>query len=107
MSPCRSDARSGNALRTSCIATNNELQRRGRLPSSAVAPVEPYSGADRQALQALERAVLEGTLVHGGDRALGEQVAWTAVDRFDNGDVRRIRKLDRSRPIDASVALAL
>jgi HNH endonuclease len=26
---------------------------------------------------------------------------------FDNGDVRRLRKLDRTRPIDAAVALAL
>jgi len=26
---------------------------------------------------------------------------------FDNGDPRRLRKLDRTRPIDASVALAL
>jgi hypothetical protein len=25
----------------------------------------------------------------------------------DNGDVRRLRKLDRTRPIDAAVALAL
>jgi hypothetical protein len=30
-----------------------------------------------------------------------------ACDRFDNGDVRRLRKLDRTRPIDAAVALAL
>jgi hypothetical protein len=33
-------------------------------------------------------------------------VLQTAVDRFDNGDARRLRKLDRTRPIDASVALA-
>jgi hypothetical protein len=26
---------------------------------------------------------------------------------IDNGDVRRLRKLDRTRPIDAAVALAL
>jgi hypothetical protein len=30
-----------------------------------------------------------------------------ACDRWDNGDVRRLRKLDRTRPIDAAVALAL
>lgn len=41
-----------------------------QLPSAAVAPVEPYSGAHRQALAALERAVLEGTLRHPGDRAI-------------------------------------
>jgi phage terminase large subunit-like protein len=78
-----------------------------RLPSSAVAPVEPYSNVHRQALAALERAVLEGTLRHGGDPAVSQQVLAAAADRFDNGDVRRLRKLDRTRPIDAAVALAL
>lgn len=79
----------------------------GRLSSQAVAPVEPYSQAHRLALQAFERAVLDGTARHRGDPALGEQLGWTAADRFENGDVRRLRKLDRSRPIDASVALGL
>jgi phage terminase large subunit-like protein len=78
-----------------------------RLPRSAVAPVEPYSGAHRQALAALERAVLEGTLRHTGDPAVSQQVLAAAADRLENGDVRRLRKLDRSRPIDAAVALAL
>jgi phage terminase large subunit-like protein len=78
-----------------------------RLSSSAVAPVEPYSGAHRQALAALERAVLESTLRHPGDPAISQQVLAAACDRFDNGDVRRLRKLDRTRPIDAAVALAL
>jgi phage terminase large subunit-like protein len=78
-----------------------------RLPSSAVAPVEPYTNAHRQALAALERAVLEGTLRHAGDPAVSQQVLTAACDRFDNGDVRRLRKLDRTRPIDAAVALAL
>jgi phage terminase large subunit-like protein len=78
-----------------------------RLPRSAVAPVEPYTNAHRQALAALERAVLEGTLRHPGDPAISQQVLAAACDRFDNGDVRRLRKLDRTRPIDAAVALAL
>ena len=78
-----------------------------RLPCSAVAPVEPYTNAHRQALAALERAVLEGTLRHGGDPAVSQQVLAAACDRFDNGDPRRLRKLDRTRPIDAAVALAL
>jgi phage terminase large subunit-like protein len=78
-----------------------------RLPSSAVAPVEPYTNAHRQALAALERAVLEGTIRHPGDPAASQQVLAAASDRFDNGDVRRLRKLDRTRPIDAVVALAL
>jgi hypothetical protein len=78
-----------------------------QLPSAAVAPVEPYSGAHRQALAALERAVLEGTLRHPGDRAISQQLLAAACDRCDNGDVRRLRKLDHTRPIDAAVALAL
>ena len=77
-----------------------------RLPSSAVAPVEPYTNAHRQALAALERAVLDGTLRHSGDSAVSQQVLAAAADRFDNGDVRRLRKLDRTRPIDAAIALA-
>ena len=78
-----------------------------RLPGSAVAPVEPYTNAHRQALAVLERTVLEGTLRHGGDPAVSQQVLAAACDRFDNGDPRRLRKLDRTRPIDAAVALAL
>jgi HNH endonuclease len=41
------------------------------------------------------------------DSAVSQQVLAAACDRFDNGDVRRLRKLDRTRPIDAAVALAL
>jgi hypothetical protein len=67
-----------------------------RLPGSAVAPVEPYSNAHRQALAALERTVLEGTLRHGGGPAVSQQLLAAACDRFDNGDPRRIRKLDRT-----------
>jgi len=78
-----------------------------RLPGSAVAPIEPYTNAHRQALAAIERTVLEGTLRHGGDPAVSQQVIAAACDRFDNGDPRRLRKLDRTRPIDAAVALAL
>jgi hypothetical protein len=62
----------------------------------------------RQALgPRFERAVLDGTLRHNGDPAVAEQIAATAIDRFDNGDPRRLRKLDRTKPIDAAVALAL
>jgi hypothetical protein len=35
------------------------------------------------------------------------QLAWTGVDRYDHGDPRRLRKLENSRPIDVTVALAL
>lgn len=78
----------------------------GRLQAQ-VAPVEPYSRAHRQVLAAFERVILDGTSRHTGDDAVTGQVAATAVDRFDNGDPRRLRKLDRTRPIDAAVALAL
>jgi hypothetical protein len=53
-----------------------------------------YSNAHRQAVAALERAVLEGTLRPGGDPAVSQQLLAAAADRFDNGDVRRLRKLD-------------
>ncbi len=78
-----------------------------RLHESAVFPVEPHSRLHREALATFERQVLEGVIRHAGDPVIAEQLAWTAVDRFENGDVRRLRKLERSRPIDVSVALAL
>jgi hypothetical protein len=40
---------------------------------------------------------------HGSDPAISQQLLAAAADRFDNGDVRRMRKLDRTRPIDAAV----
>ena len=79
----------------------------GRLGESRVFPVEPHSRLHREALACFERQVLEGVIRHDGDPVMAEQLAWTGVDRFDNGDVRRLRKLERSRPIDVSVALAL
>ncbi len=78
-----------------------------RLGESAVFPVEPHSRLHREALAAFERCVLEGVIRHSGDPVIAEQLSWTGVDRFDNGDVRRLRKLERARPIDVSVALAL
>jgi phage terminase large subunit-like protein len=78
-----------------------------RLGEAAVFPVEPHSRLHREALAAFERQVLEGVIRHAGDPVIAEQLAWTAVDRYENGDPRRLRKLERSRPIDVSVALAL
>lgn len=78
-----------------------------RLPASQVFPVEPHSRLHREALACLEKHVLEGVLRHNGDPVMGEQLAWTGIDRFDSGDPRRLRKLEHSRPIDVSVALAL
>ena len=53
------------------------------------------------------REPLEAIIRHAGDPVIAEQRAWTGVDRYENGDPRRLRKLERSRPIDVSVALAL
>jgi phage terminase large subunit-like protein len=79
----------------------------GRLGASHVFPVEPHSRLHREALACFERSVLEGVLRHAGDPVMAEQLAWTGVDRYENGDPRRLRKLERTRPIDVSVALAL
>ena len=71
-------------------------------------PVEPHSRLHGEALATFERQVLEGVIRHDGDPVIEEQLALDpAVDRFENGDPRRLRKLERSRPIDISVALAL
>jgi phage terminase large subunit-like protein len=78
-----------------------------RLREASVFAVEPHSRLHREALAAFERQVLEDVIRHAGDPVIAEQLAWTAVDRFENGDPRRLRKLERSRPIDVSVALAL
>jgi phage terminase large subunit-like protein len=78
-----------------------------RLGDSAVFPIEPHSRLHREALAAFERQVLEGVIRHAGDPVIGEQLARTAVDRYELGDPRRLRKLERSRPIDVSVGLAL
>ncbi|MGI8606788.1 MAG: hypothetical protein ACR2L0_06505 [Gaiellaceae bacterium] len=78
-----------------------------RLSDSAVFPVEPSSRLHREALATFERQVIEGVLRHAGDPVVSEQLAWTGVDRYENGDPRRLRKLEKARPIDASVALAL
>jgi hypothetical protein len=79
----------------------------GRIGDRRLFPVEPHSRLHREVLACFERQVLEGVIRHAGDPVMAEQLAWTGVDRFENGDVRRLRKLERSRPIDVSVALAL
>lgn len=78
-----------------------------RLPPSSIAPVEPQSKLMREALGSFERGVRDGTVRHRGDPAIAEHLAWAGCDRWDNGELRRVFKLDRSRPIDAAVAMAL
>jgi len=38
---------------------------------------------------------------------LREHLSWTAADRTDSGELRRVSKADRTRPIDAVIAVAL
>ena len=78
-----------------------------RMPSSAIFAVEPSSKLMRDALAALERGVLDGVLRHDGDPVLREHLAWCVADRADSGELRRVSKADRTRPIDAVVAVAL
>lgn len=78
-----------------------------RLPEAWIVAVEPFSKAARDAYQALFTAVIDGRLRHTGDPVLAAHIANCAVDRDDrNGEIRRLRKIDPARPIDAAVALA-
>jgi len=80
------------------LATTTTIGRYIQASSIVAATVAPEEG---KALRL--RTAREGA---SRLRASGRRVA-AARDRFDNGDVRRLRKLDRTRPIDAAVALAL
>ena len=57
------------------------------LRESAIFAVEPSSRFMRDALAALERGILDGTLRHDGDPVLREHLAWTAADRADSGEL--------------------
>lgn len=78
-----------------------------RLPESLIVRVEPQSKAMREALMAFERGVVEGIIRHRGDPVIAEHVDWAGVDRGESDEVRRVFKLDRARPIDAVIAMAL
>jgi phage terminase large subunit-like protein len=79
-----------------------------RLPSTAVVPVEPQTKLARDAYQALFNAVLEGKLRHKGDPVIAAHLANCAVDRDERTrEIRRLRKIDPRKPIDAVPALAL
>jgi phage terminase large subunit-like protein len=79
-----------------------------RLPSNAVIAVEPQTKHARDAYQALYTAVLEGKLRHKGDPVIAAHLANCAVDRDERTrEIRRLRKIDPRKPIDAIPALAL
>lgn len=79
-----------------------------RLPAARIAPVEPSSKGMRDALALFERAVIEGRVRHRGDPVVARHVAAAGVERGRlSGEVRRVYKLDRSKPIDAVIAMAL
>lgn len=78
-----------------------------RLPSGSVVPVEPASKLARDAYQALFTAVAEGRLRHNGDPVLQAHLANCAADRdSQTREIRRLRKIDPRKPIDAVPALA-
>lgn len=79
-----------------------------RLPSASIFPVEPSSKHARDAYQALYEAVAGGKLRHDGDPVIEAHLGNCTVDRDDrNNEIRRLRKIDPRKPIDAVPALAL
>jgi phage terminase large subunit-like protein len=78
-----------------------------RLPNGAIFPVEPSSRHMRDALQTSYRVVSEGTLRHHGDPVIVAHLANCAVERGHRDEIRRVRKIDDRKPIDAVPAMAL
>jgi phage terminase large subunit-like protein len=78
-----------------------------RLPESCVFAIEPSSKAMRDALQELYRLVAERKLRHRGDPVLAAHVANATVDRGYSSEIRRVRKANQQKPIDAVPAMAL
>jgi hypothetical protein len=70
-------------------------------------PVEPSSRHIRDALQTFYRVVSEGTLRHRGDSVIAAHLANCAVERGHRDEIRRVRKIDDRKPIDAVPAVAL
>jgi phage terminase large subunit-like protein len=78
-----------------------------RLPEACIIAVEPQSKHARDAYQALYTAVVNRELRHDGDPVLAAHLANCAVERDPwNREIRRLRKIDPRKPIDAVPALA-
>ena len=58
-------------------------------------------------LQTFYRVVHEGTLRHRGDPVIAAHLANCAVERGFRDEIRRVRKIDERKPIDAVPAMAL
>jgi phage terminase large subunit-like protein len=78
-----------------------------RLAESLIFPVQPSSRHMRDALQTFYRVVSEGTLRHRGDPVIAAHLANCAVERGFRDEIRRVRKIDERKPIDAVPAMAL
>jgi hypothetical protein len=78
-----------------------------RLPGGFVYPVEPSSRNMREALQVFYRVVTEGKLRHRGDPVIAAHLANAGVERRYSDEIRRVRKIDERKPIDAVPAMAL
>jgi phage terminase large subunit-like protein len=78
-----------------------------RLWDGFIFPVEPSSKHMRDALQTFYRLVHEGTLRHDGDPVIAAHLANCAVERGHRDEIRRVRKIDAAKPIDAVPAMAL
>ncbi len=55
----------------------------------------------------ISRVILDGVVRNDGEAVLREHLAWCAADGANSGELRRISKADRTRPIDAVIAVAL
>jgi len=78
-----------------------------RISQTFIFPVEPSSRHMRDALQTFYRLVHEGTLRHDGDPVIAAHLANCAVERGHRDEIRRVRKIDATKPIDAVPAMAL
>ena len=78
-----------------------------RLPEACVFAVEPQSKHMRDALQTLFTLVAEGKLRHLGDPVVAAHLANASVERGHGSEIRRVRKIDQRKPIDAVPAIAM
>lgn len=78
-----------------------------RLPLASIIQVEPQSKHARDAYQAFFTAVVDGRIRHQNDPVIAAHLANCAVDRDDRTkEIRRLRKIDSRKPIDAVPAMA-